>query len=239
VSQGTPERRSNSGMKSLQTAQRKMNITELMSVNENDKYLGEEEGQQPFTTLINAARDIKQATSPNEGFASKNWVEQFDACNTIRNALRFHPENISKSQAKYIFEKLWQLLDSPRSQVAKNAMLTLADCFAYLEEGYISEAEIQTSFTKLIKKTADANQFLAQAADHGLFRITQNTQPLKSIQLFNRYYDDKAWMLRRAVSKCLEQIMNNIGSKNINVMQPGHVQKQLFKIINYYINDSN
>jgi len=45
-------------------------------------------------------------------------------------------------------------------------------------------------------------------------------------------------MLRRALSKCIEQIMTNIGSKNINVM-PGHVQKQLFKMLSYYINDSN
>jgi hypothetical protein len=56
---------------------------------------------------------------------------------------------------------LWTLIDNLRSQLAKNAILTLSDCFTFLPESYITDQVFTNSYTKLIKKTTDTNVFIA------------------------------------------------------------------------------
>ena len=44
--------------------------------------------------------------------------------------------------------------------------------------------------------------------------------------------------MRKAIAKCLEQILANMDTKNIAIF-PAGIQKQLFKILVAYMNDSN
>jgi hypothetical protein len=59
-------------------------------------------------------------------------------------------------------------MESLRSQLAKNAILTLSDCFTYLPEGSMTDKEITKSYSILIKKTAETNIFIATEAENGL-----------------------------------------------------------------------
>ena len=72
-------------------------------------------------------------------------------------------------------------MDSLRSQIAKNAMLGLTDCFEYLKDGQIADQEITLSYSKLFKKVGETNQFLANEAKLALTRLSEHTPPQKSI----------------------------------------------------------
>jgi len=89
-------------------------------------------------------------------------------------------------------EGLHKLTSSPRSGVAKNAILTLTDCFVYIPEGQIQENEVAESYKLLIRKVADANQFLSDEARLALTRLCQNTVYWKSIQFLYPYYEEKS-----------------------------------------------
>ena len=125
---------------------------------------------------------------------------------------------MTKVTIKHIFANISPILDSLRSTLGKNAVLTLADLFVYLEHGKIQDEDIANSYTKLIKKTADTNVFIAGEADIALQKMCFNTQFMKSISFFHKFYDNKSLTLKKAVSKCLEIIMSNIGSKNIVIL---------------------
>lgn len=107
------------------------NVTEIVGRSENDIYLSEE-GPKFFEPLAEPKKDIKQAI---KDLSEREWEKQFHACDVIRNALRFSIEDISRNQQRSIIEQLLKLVSSPRSGVAKNAILTLTDCFVYIRQG--------------------------------------------------------------------------------------------------------
>ena len=60
--------------------------------------------------------------------------------------------------------KLLKAIEALRSQVAKNAMLTITDSFVLLGEGSIQDREVSEAYQKLIRKVGETNQFLALEA---------------------------------------------------------------------------
>lgn len=106
-------------------------MTEIVSRSENDMYLSEE-GPNFFSALSAPKKEIKQAI---RDLNETKWEKQFHGCDVIRNGLRFHIEEFSRNQQRSIFEGLLKLVNSPRSGVAKNAILALTDAFEYIPEG--------------------------------------------------------------------------------------------------------
>ena len=138
-------------------------------------------------------------------------------------------------------EKLLLASDSLRSQVAKNALLALTDLFShrpYLQNGQIGDAEITQSYSKLLKKAADTNQFLSIEASAALSNLVANTPYAKSIQQLNIFYEEKSVNMRKQISLSLEHIMNSIGSPNISNLPPPN-RKQLFAMLVFYLGDGN
>ena len=114
--------------------------------------------------------------------------------------MRYHQSEITTSTLKSIMEKLLLASDSLRSQVAKNALLALTDLFShrpYLQNGQIGDAEITQSYSKLLKKAADTNQFLSIEASAALSNLVANTPYAKSIQQLNIFYEEKSVNMRK------------------------------------------
>ena len=106
-----------------------------------------------------------------------------------------------------IIEKLLKLLDTLRSQVAKNSLLTLTDCFYYLRNGQIADAEIVLAFKHLLRKNSETNQFLAMEARECLNKLCEATPATKTIQFLHPYYEEKAVATRKQVSHSLHAVM--------------------------------
>jgi hypothetical protein len=173
-----------------------MNVPEILSRTEHDIYLSDN-GPNFIEPLTNPSKDIKAAL---KGFGEKHWEAQFNASSTVRRALRHHQSEITTSTLNSIMEKLSLASDSLRSQVAKNALLALTDLFSYrpyLQNGQIGDAEITQSYSKLLKKAADTNQFLSIEASAALSNLVANTPYAKSIQQLNTFYEEKSVNMRK------------------------------------------
>lgn len=210
------------------------NVNEIINRSENDMYLSEE-GPNLFEALTIPKKDIKQAI---KDLGENQWEKQFHGCDVIRNALRFHIEEISRTQQRSIIEHLHKLMSSPRSGVAKNAILTLTDCFVFIPDGQIQESEIAESYKLLIKKVGDTNQFLAEEARTALTTLSRNTMYFKTIKFLFPYYEERSANIRKQVSSCIETVLNDISSQNIWDWPQTH-QKQLFKMLVFLLADSN
>ena len=129
--------------------------------------------------------------------------------------MKYHLKEISKAQVKVIISKLLKFADSLRSQVAKNALLSLTDLFdskIFLQNGWINDSDITLSFSTLLKKAADTNQFLSIEASSALSKLVEHTPHQKSIQRLYMVYGEKAVAMRKQVSGSILQIMNSLTS---------------------------
>ena len=123
------------------SAQKSMNnqtVSEIEARSPNDMYLSDD-GPLFFTRLLHPAKELVTALKKDMLNASE-WNTQFEACNVIRRALRFHVEQFSSERVRQAIEGMLSLSDSLRSSLAKNAILTLADLFTFLSEGLITDA---------------------------------------------------------------------------------------------------
>ncbi len=80
-----------------------------------------------------------------------------------------HPSALSTQ----IFKDIVKAVDSLRSQVAKNACLTLSTMFSELPPRDVDN-HIETVMPIVIKRATDTNQFISSEADKTLIAICNN-----------------------------------------------------------------
>jgi len=91
----------------------------------------------------------------------------------------------------------------------------LSDCFEFLFEGQISDQDISAAFSKLLKKGAETNHFLAEEGRIALEKLCKFTHFDKSIRFLFPYYEEKSHVTRRQISHCLVLMMDLVGAPNI------------------------
>ncbi len=76
------------------------------------------------TPLSNPELELKKVA---EMLKTSDWAKHMDSCNTLRRIATFHPMIFSQNQTQFhnILKELIKLVDSLRSQVAKNSILLL------------------------------------------------------------------------------------------------------------------
>jgi len=131
----------------------------------------------PFISII-AAEHALRAAIREDGLSSENWEKAFEACVSLRRLALHHStlliDGIQNSTTGALSTAdegllhacvigLLPLLDSLRSSVAKISLITLSDLFAGL--GRAMDVEIETVAASIVKRSADTNEFISQAAD--------------------------------------------------------------------------
>ena len=106
---------------------------------------------------------------------SKDWNLQFDACNIVRRVCKFHQDLVLQNGATLVslIKQLSKLADSLRSSVARIALITISDMFAYLKR--CMEAFLDPLIKVLLKRGADtSNAFISDEASRALQSMTEN-----------------------------------------------------------------
>ena len=81
-----------------------------------------------MTPIENPQKALSIALLDLQG-GSNNWEKQNQACNVLRQLLRFNPETFTASVIKNMTGQLTKLADSLRSILSKSAIQTLQESF--------------------------------------------------------------------------------------------------------------
>lgn len=110
-----------------------------------------------------------------EALKSSDWSKTFEACNIIKRGVLFHKNLFShpSPMTAQIFKDIVKAVDSLRSQVAKNACLTLCTMFSELAPRD-TDSHIETVMATIIKRSTDTNQFISDSAEKTLIAICNN-----------------------------------------------------------------
>lgn len=89
-----------------------------------------------------------------------DWSKQFDSLNLVRRFIKNHEESygLLYENLPAIMPEVLKLVESLRSSLSKNAMITLAEMCEALKKAM--DPFLDTIFIKLFKKASDANTFI-------------------------------------------------------------------------------
>eukprot|EP00397_Hematodinium_sp_SG-2012_P000552 GEMP01000553.1.p1 GENE.GEMP01000553.1~~GEMP01000553.1.p1 ORF type:complete len:1300 (+),score=265.37 GEMP01000553.1:1515-5414(+) len=119
-------------------------------------------------------KDIFRRLKKVEG----DWFEQFEALDDLRRLAKFHPSNeLCRNDSKggctpgvgehyrfqHAFPLVIHLCDSPRSALAKNAIICLHDLYSLLPSRCV-ESSADLAMPMLLRKSVDTNGFVSEEA---------------------------------------------------------------------------
>ena len=110
-----------------------------------------------------------------ESLKSSDWSKTFEGCNIIKRGALFHKQLFAhpSSMTAQIFKDIVKAVESLRSQVAKNACLTLCTMFSELQPRDVDN-HIETVMPIVIKRATDTNAFISESAEKCLIAICNN-----------------------------------------------------------------
>jgi len=122
--------------------------------------------------LLNPDKQIREAL---DNLKSTDWSKQFEACNTLKRAVTYHKTffEASGSNIGTLFKDITKVVDSLRSQVAKNACMALSVTFGELPPRD-TDAQIELVMPVLLKRATDTNHFISSEAEKTLISICNN-----------------------------------------------------------------
>jgi CLASP N terminal len=139
---------------------------------------------------------------------SDDWIKQFEGINTLRRLLQFHVSNLNSSAMFSLHSVILDLLkhiESLRSNVSKNALITLTEMSQILKKQLDADAE--AIILKLIKKGNDSNSFIAEEVKKALITIAQNCTDAKVIPIYQGLNNQKSIPAKMNVAISLEAII--------------------------------
>lgn len=129
----------------------------------------------------------------NNDLKSDDWQKQFEASNTLRRFLQFHSSFLTSSPSFNLHsttQDILRMVESLRSNLAKNGLITLTEMCGALKKQMDSEAEMVVA--KLIKKCSDANSFINEEVKKAFVSLSQNCSDTKIIPILSSILQQKA-----------------------------------------------
>lgn len=130
------------------------------------------------------------------------------------------------------------MMESLRSQLLKNAILTIGDCFEFFNIPQVKEHYLQKSLESLLKKASETNSFINTEAQDSLAKLIRFIPFEKAVNMLHQLHRDRAQTLRKQISLAIVQMMEEVGSKNLWDMQK-QTLKMLFEMVNSFLFDAN
>lgn len=121
-----------------------------------------------------------------------DWNVQFEALDDLRRLAKFHPNNeLCRSDFKgcvktenyrfhHAFPLVTHLSDSPRSALAKNAIICLHDLYSLLPSRCV-EVSLDAAMPLLLRRSVDTNGFVCEEALQCLRQISKHIPVQKLI----------------------------------------------------------
>lgn len=122
--------------------------------------------------LVNPESQLRPAV---EQLKSTDWAKTFEACNIIKRGVLFHKNLFAhpSPMTAQIFKDIVKAVDSLRSQVAKQACITLSTMFSELAPRDV-DSHIETVLPTVLKRSTDTNAFISSEAEKSLIAICNN-----------------------------------------------------------------
>ena len=142
------------------------------------------------------------------------WPAIFHTLNTVRQ-LSLHHQNLvlgtSKTTLHGIYQSVLRHADNLRSQVAKNAILTMADM--YIGFGRSMDSEVISTMLCLTKKCTDsATVFVGAAAEASICQVIEHATSVRVLTALLNCMDSRNATLRARVSGFLHLLVSTHGS---------------------------
>lgn len=103
------------------------------------------------------------------------------------------------------------MIESLRSNLSKNAMLTIAEMCAELKK--LLDSEVEPLIMKLIKKGSDSNVFIVEEVRKCLLAVCQNCSEFRIIPTLLNISNAKAISTKCNICYCFEAIIERNGAK--------------------------
>ena len=105
-----------------------------------------------------------------------------------------------------IMPEVLKLVESLRSSLAKNAMITLSEMCEALKKSM--DPFLEGIFTRLFKKAQDTNTFIIEEVNKCIRSLCSYCSPLKITGIIANHTQSKAVPIKVKVVFCLDQLLN-------------------------------
>ena len=97
-----------------------------------------------------------------------------------------------------------RLVESLRSSLSKNAVITLHDLSNKVKKNL--DTELDSIFSKLLKKTLDANSFISEEVRRALVSVCSNCNETRVVTLLHNAHSSRAIPVKITIINVLESI---------------------------------
>lgn len=122
------------------------------------------------------------------------------------------------------------MVESLRSSLAKNAMMTLTEMCQELKKQL--DPELESIISKLIKKGSDTNVFIAEEVKKGLVAVCQNCSEARIISVLINLTGLKASQIKTNICLCIETMIERHETKFSQVRD---YDKAVYLLANYML----
>lgn len=143
---------------------------------------------------------------------SDDWSNKFEAINTLRRVVEFHPEVMQGSKdTPQLVQDILKQVESLRSSIAKNALILITEMCGQLKR-YMDSACDQI-FLKLMKKSNDTNIFISEEVRKALQSLCCHCSDSKIIPaIVNAQSTKSSTLCKINIILCLEEIVQKNGA---------------------------
>lgn len=170
------------------------------------------------------ADQITQIDNPEESWEKclndiknmTNWIEQFEACNTIRRICRHHSNLLTSSSVKLhgLVLDLLKITDSLRTSLAKNGLLAFRDMF--MSAKMCLDNDLEIILQVLVRKGTETSAFLSIPAKEALVAICEQCSECRVVTaLLNLMcgHHKTSPQVKIRIIICIELLLKRIGNK--------------------------
>lgn len=173
----------------------------------------------------------KQIKEALQLLKSSDWQKGFQACNVLKRAVVHHRSNLVQMGVLGELSKdLVKAGDSLRSQLSKNALLTVSIIFEHL--GRQMDSQIDTFLMVLIKKAADTNSFIAEEGINALAALCHSCSEIKVFTSLQNLNNIRANPMKIKLAFAYNELIDKLGSRVSQFRELSALVKQIACFLN-------
>ena len=123
--------------------------------------------------------------------------------------------------------------DSLRSQLAKNALITLEEL--YEDRGKVFDSQVENMMPCLLKKASDTNAFISDQGKRALTALCLNCSEAKIYNGLNNFVTSKNPSMRSQVASAYGHVLTKLGPK----VKTFKDSRSLISNLSTYLSDAN
>ena len=181
---------------------------------------------QAFADLPPLPADINQEEllrHLNAKFTSKNWVDNTEAVNLLRQINKSYPQSTNQV-CEMFWNSILAALETPRTAVCKTALVFFQEAFTQVNCN-LNDAIIQTTAPSIIHKTQHTNHVIRLEAQRAYEQLVSYCVKESLIVSICVSCADKNPKIAELAFKALEKVLSSV-AQNIT-----YLQKDTFKAI--------